>query len=305
MTAAFEAVLTRIYERVGVDTLPAHLEHVHGIKPAKVTRLDVGVFRIDQTANAPSLVARLFSAQRPYAAAEADLAVLQALAEVGYRAERPFGEQPLSSHEDQAVLLTEFVHEVPRGKRPPYPIVALGAMVARLHCMPVPAGADRPGGALHHFAEGTMADELRAAAGWLDELVATGPIQAALRDADGGEGLPEAFVHPDPVPKNVIFTADGPVLVDWTAAGRGPRLPSLMLVLKSSWAAAPFLKGYTRRVTLTGEERTRMPDLLFSRQLIDLAFRVGRDPATAASAVRKLPALRRQCEAQATALLAS
>jgi hypothetical protein len=35
-------------------------------------------------------------------------------------------------------------------------------MIARLHTLEVPPGADRPAGALHHFADGTMADELRA-----------------------------------------------------------------------------------------------------------------------------------------------
>jgi hypothetical protein len=156
--------------------------------------------------------------------------------------------------------VTEFVKGVPKPQRPPYPIVTLGARIGRLHALPVPVGADRPTGALHHFAEGTLADELRAAAGWLEAIEARVPagaggaldsVRAAVAVADGGDGLPDAFGHPDPVPKNVIFTADGPVLIDWTSAGRGPRLPSLTLVLKSGWAAGPFMKGYVKRVALT------------------------------------------------------
>jgi Ser/Thr protein kinase RdoA (MazF antagonist) len=154
-----------------------------------------------------------------------------------------------------------------------------------------------------------MTDELAAVAGWLDSIEARVPgdaldtIRTAVAAADGGDGLPEAFVHPDPVPKNVIFTADGPVLVDWTSAGRGPRLASMTLVLRSGWAAVPFMKGYAAVVTLTDDERGRLPGLLFSRQLIDLVFRVCRAPETAVSGARKLPALRRDCEAKANELL--
>jgi hypothetical protein len=98
--SAFDAVLERRYERSGVDTLPAHL-----------------VERADQRKPQP-LVPRLFSAARPFAAAEADLAVLRYLAEVGFPAERPFGSAGVTSHEGQAVLMTEFIEEAPKADRP-------------------------------------------------------------------------------------------------------------------------------------------------------------------------------------------
>lgn len=310
--SVFESVLQRIYQRDGVDALPGHLEEQYGITVTKMTKLDVGVFRVDRSDKAAPLVARLFSQARPYALAEGDLAVLEYLAEVGFPAERPFGERPLTRHEGQAVLVTEFVKQAPKPKRPPYPIVRLGAMIGRLHGLPGPDGADRPAGALHHFAEGTMADELRAVASWLDCIEDRVPdgagdaldaLRAAVAAADGGDGLPEAFVHPDPVPKNVIFTADGPILVDWTSAGRGPRLASMTLVLRSGWAAAPFMKGYSKMISLTDDERDRLGGLLFSRQLIDLAFGVCRDPSTIVRRAKKLTALRDECEAKAHDLL--
>lgn len=307
--SGFDSVLERMYVRQGVDTLPAHVEATYEISVTKVSELDVGVFRIDRGDKKVPLVARLFSAARPVSAANADLEVLRYLAGIDFPAERPIAERPLSSHDGQALLLTEFVKEVPRAKRPPHPIVKLGRMIARLHRLPVPAGADRPAGALHHFAEGTMSDELRAVSGWLASIepsVPSGCIDGfdALRDAvvnaDGGDGLPEGFVHPDPVPKNVIFTGDGPVLVDWTSAGRGPRLASMTLVLRSGWAAVPFMKGYLKVSSLTDDEWARLPGLLFSRQLIGLAFGVCRDPKTAAKAsAKRLDSLRRQCEAKA------
>lgn len=305
----FDAVLRRMFTREGVDTLPGHLEKAYGFTVTKMSKLDVGVFRVDRSDKGAPLVARLFSAARPHAAAEGDLAVLRYLAEVGFRAERPFG-VGLTTHAGQSLIVTEFVKEAPRPKRPPYPIVRLGAMIGRLHGLEVPAGADRPSGALHHFAEGTLADELLTVAEWLDSMEVHVPIdggdtleniRAAVDAADGGDGLPEAFVHPDPVPKNAVFTADGPVLVDWASAGRGPRLPSMLLVLSSGWAAAPFLKGYARHVPLTDQELDRLPELLFSRQLIRLAFRFCLDPKAPVPA-KKLTALRRDCEAKAEAL---
>jgi hypothetical protein len=213
----------------------------------------------------------------------------------------------------QAVLVTEFVRQAPKAKRPGFGIVRLGAMIGQLHGLAVPAGADRPAGALHHFAEGTMTDELRAAGEWLGSVEDRVPpgctgafdtIRAAVAAADGGDGLPEGFVHPDPVPKNVILTAGGPVLVDWTAAGRGPRLPSMTLLLRSGWAAVPFMKGYVRKIALTGGERDRLAGLLFSRQLIDLVFRVCRDPESAVSRAKRLPTMHRDSEAKARDILA-
>lgn len=163
-----------MYQREGVDTLPAHLEKTYGITVTKVSQLDVGVFRVDRSDKGAPLVARLFSAARPYAAAEADLAVLRYLAEIGFPAERPYGDGALSSHEGQAVLVTAFVKQAPKSDRPGFPIVRLGVRIGRLHDLALP-GADRPAGALHHFAEGTMADELRAVAGWLDSIEARVP----------------------------------------------------------------------------------------------------------------------------------
>jgi hypothetical protein len=120
------------------------------------------------------------------------------------------------------VLVTGFVRPAPKAKRPAYPIVALGAMIGQLHGPAVPAGADRPAGALHHFADGTMADELRAAASWLESVEDRVPagsveafdtIRAAVAAADGGDGLPEGFVHPDPVPRS---PAEGPAEIGET-----------------------------------------------------------------------------------------
>src|SRR5579883_2393103 len=120
--STFDSVLRRMFERDGVDSLPAHLESACGIVVAKISELDVGVFRVDRGDSGAPLVARLFSSARSYEAAQADLAVLRYLAEIDFPAERPVQDGPLTSHEGQALLLTEFVKEAPKAKQPPHPI---------------------------------------------------------------------------------------------------------------------------------------------------------------------------------------
>jgi Ser/Thr protein kinase RdoA (MazF antagonist) len=312
---SFDATLARMYRRSGVDTLPAHLEVAVGVAAAKVQQLDVGVFRVDRRPGTP-VVARLFSARRAHEVVLGDLAVLELLRAAEFPAERPFGAEPVSRHDGQSVLVTHFVRAAPKSAWPAGdPIVALGSLVGRLHLSGRPAGgADRPAGALHHYAEGTPADELSAARRWLRDIeprVAVADreqlevLRGALADADDATGLPEAFVHPDPVPKNTVFTKDGPVLVDWAGAGWGPRLASLALVLRSSWAGPRFMRGYAASVELDAEERSRVPGILMTRALIDTAFRVCREPAKVGPQVKGLAAVRRRTEALAAAALAA
>jgi Ser/Thr protein kinase RdoA (MazF antagonist) len=304
-----------MFRRQGVDTLPAHLEEVLGIEISKVQQLDVGVFRVDRGRGTP-IVARLFSARRAHAAVIGDLAVLAQLQAAEFPAERPFSPEPLSIHEDQSVLVTHFVRKAPKSLEPTGdPIVALGELVGRLHRLALPTGAaGRPAGALHHYAEGAPADELRAARRWLRDIeprVAVADrdqldvLGRALAEADDASGLPEAFVHPDPVPKNTVFTEDGPVLVDWAGAGRGPRIASLALVLRSSWAGPRFMRGYATFIELDAEERRRASDVLMTRALIDIAFRVCREPGKVGPQVKRLSAIRRQTAAAAAAALAA
>jgi Ser/Thr protein kinase RdoA (MazF antagonist) len=303
-----------MYRRKGVETLPSHLEAILDIAVSKVSPLDVGVFRVDR-GNGTPIVARLFSARRAHQAAHGDLAVLDQLRAVEFPAERPFGHHALSIHDDQSVLVTDFVRKAPKSLLPSGdPITALGAIVGKLHRLALPTGAaDRPAGALHHYAEGLPADEICAAQRWLRDIeprVAVADraelrvLAQALADADDATGLPEAFIHPDPVPKNAVFTADGPVLVDWAGAGRGPRLASLTLVLRSGWAGPRFMSGYASSVELDAEERRRLPDLLMTRALIDIGFRVSREPAKVGHFVKRLPAVRTRSQALAAAVLA-
>lgn len=109
---------------------------------------------------------------------------------------------------------------------------------------------------------------------------------------------------PTPSPKNAIFTKDGPVLVDWTGAGYGPRLASLTMILRSSWAGPPFLRGYARFIELNEDERRRLPDLLMTRALIDVTFRLCLNPETAEAQINRLPSIRKRTNELSAAALA-
>jgi Ser/Thr protein kinase RdoA (MazF antagonist) len=122
-----------------------------------------------------------------------------------------------------------------------------------------------------------------AALALLDDAKARVPetqrtLYAALRDelarAEDCNGLPECLIHPDFVPANVITSPGaGAVLVDWTGAGRGPRLWSLTFLL---WAAGgggsgcidAVVAGYRRHVELEPAELERLAGAIGARPLI-------------------------------------
>jgi Ser/Thr protein kinase RdoA (MazF antagonist) len=265
----------QVFARTSLDQLPAHLQQHYGIDIAGVSELDVGVYRVGRLDD-PDWVARVFPAARPIAAAEGDALVLRALAAGGFPAERCAAESPVSSLDGQAVLVTEFVPgERSRGNGRTYAI--LGALLGRLHAR---SGEGLPpGGGWHHLAlAGTPADEVAVARGLLGELKADSAVLTEALDAVAAAtaGLPEAFVHPDFVPVNAIVAGDDPearpVIVDWTNAGRGPRVWSLGFVL---WAAGArdlrlvdaFVSRYRRHVSLTDAELAALPVAIGARPL--------------------------------------
>jgi len=89
----------------------------------------------------------------------------------------------------------------------------LGELLGEMHALPAADGAAaRPGGAWHHLTDGTPADEIRAMLALLAECADAAPAMLAreLADADGGDGLPEALIHPDFVLANVIASPERP-----------------------------------------------------------------------------------------------
>jgi Ser/Thr protein kinase RdoA (MazF antagonist) len=277
--ARIGTVIRDTYRQPGSDALPGHLEDRYGIRVATVTRLDAGVFRVERR-EGPPWVARLFVAARPLARTEEDAEVLRFLERRGFPAERCAHPEPVSSLDGRAVLVTTHV----AGRRPPSSPATrrrLGDLLGWLHTMATEAGpTERPAGSLHHLPqyEGGPGQDLAAAAALLADLEGRVPaehrqlyelIGALLPGGDDCHGLPEAFLHPDPVRNNVIVTPAGPVLVDWAGAGRGPRLASLAALLHTVGPAhaGEALAGYRRHTDLTAEELDRLEGALWIRPL--------------------------------------
>lgn len=307
-----DAYIQRTFHPMGGDGLPAHLESRYGIRVASTTALDVGVIRVDRR-DGPSWVARVFPAARPLAAAEGDARILQALERQGFPAERCASADPVSVHEGQAVLVTELVPGArPDGRGRTFGV--LGALRGALHARSRAVGATmRPGGAWHHLAaEGGPQDEIGAALSLLDAARGRVPpadvaLHSALREelqrADGCDGLPQALIHPDFVPLNAVRTPeDSLVMVDWTGAGRGPRLWSLAFLL---WAAGArdlrlvdvVVSHYRRHLTPEPPELAHLASAMQTRPIVldCWAFCVGRRGLD--EVAQEIPATARLAEA--------
>ena len=263
-----------------VDGLGTHLEDRYGVETAEVVPLDLGVFRVDRR-DGSRWVARVFAAGRPLAGVEEDAAILRGLERAGFPAERCAHPEPVSEFLGQGVLVTGFLED--HGPlRPGRPAALLGYLLGRLHRNS--AAGLRPGGAWHHLSfAGGPREEIAAAAELLDDhLPRVGvrelPLFDRLRDeveqTDDCRDLPHAFVHPDFVPANAISTADEKLaIVDWTGAGRGPRLWSLGFLL---WAAGArniklvdlVVSRYRRSIELEPAELDRLEGAIRGRPVM-------------------------------------
>ena len=269
LAKARRRIAPRLAKYLGAE----HLEVCHGIRVRAMTQLDLGVYRVDRH-DGPAWVARVFPAGRPEAAADGDAAILGALADHGYSAERPAVPDLLSVIEDHAVIVTEYVATVPRAERRDAIRAAgglrrLGEMLGELHEMPADGAFARPGGGWHHLVDGSPGDEISAAQALLEDcadLVTASDredydaLRRELADLDDGDGLPQAPLHPDFVLANVVATpGHGMVVVDWAGAGTGPRMWPLAFLLWAEAAKNParvdlVAEGYRRRIRLEPEE---------------------------------------------------
>jgi Ser/Thr protein kinase RdoA (MazF antagonist) len=273
------AVIKDVYRRPGADALPAHLERQYGIRVEATTRLDAGVIKVSHNGGKP-WVARLSVASRPVERVEQDAEVLRFLERKGVAAERTARPDPVSTLDGRAVLVTEFVDgrklaSTPAASR------KLGGVLGGVHALPTePGPTERPAGSLHHLPdyEGYPTQDLGAAAALLADVDGRVPpehqktyeaLLELLPKGDGCQGLPESFLHPDPAGPNVFSTPEGLVLVDWTGAGRGPRLASLAVLLMSAGPeqVPDVLAGYGKHVKLEPEEVDRIEGALWIRPL--------------------------------------
>ncbi len=276
----------------GIATLASHLNTTYDIEVAAMTEMDLGVIRVDRH-DGPSWVVRVFPKSRRLDDVRRDALVLERLERHGFPAERNAAPEPVSTHEGQAVLATEFIpgeRPKPGGRTFAY----LGGLLGALHAREVTNVA--PGGGWHHLVStGTPSDEVRALRKLLDahassvapaDRPAFKALSAEVSKIDVCEDLPHCFVHPDMVPHNAIEVDDGSLaIIDWANAGRGPRLWSLGMSLFAAGVrdmrpVEKFVSRYVKWSFLEPEEMTRLDGAIRARPLTIYAWEVvhGRKP---------------------------
>jgi Ser/Thr protein kinase RdoA (MazF antagonist) len=259
--------------------LPSHLNDSYGIDVSGVTELDLGVLRIDRH-DGPSWVARVFPDTRPLTDVHRDADTLARLERGGFPSERLVHGEPVTQFEGQGVLVTTFIPGVrPRGNGRTFAYI--GSLLGRLHARD---GIDlAPGGGWHHLvSSGTPKDEIvavQAQLGTFGQSVASTDrkefkaLRAHVDAIDACDDLPHCFVHPDMVPVNAVEVEDQSlVIVDWTNAGRGPRLWSLGMTLFAAGArdirlVEKVISRYVRHSSLSDEELARLDGAVSARPL--------------------------------------
>ena len=166
----------------------------------------------------------------------------------------------------------------------------MGDLLGRLHALPYDNSADRPGGASGEdpSREGTPHQDLLAALSFLDAVdtkVAAAErerferLRDKVRSADDGHGLPEGLLHGNLLhaPDHAVLSEQGPVAINWKAAGRGPRLADFAYLIWGTGSWNPrrpnqeridaAVNAYRRHVEPTDDELGRLEAVMYIRTL--------------------------------------
>lgn len=295
-----EEIQNRMFHEPAGERLAAHLREHYGVEPMGATKISQHhdhVFRIDRRDGEP-WVARAFSPARPRVGVEGDAAILRFLERQSYPAERLAADGAVSVCDGSAVLVTRFIRggalPMAVGREGSEKFAIMGDLLGRLHTLPYDETVSRPGGASGDdpSREGSPRQDLLAALAFLDAVdtkVAAAErerfeeLREMVRSADDGEGLPEAVVHGNLLhaPDHVIAGEQGPVAINWRAAGRGPRLADFAWLLWGTWGQEEWIRlavgAYRRHVTLTDEEVERLEAVMHIRPLYLGCFSYRRD----------------------------
>jgi Ser/Thr protein kinase RdoA (MazF antagonist) len=272
-----------------VERLPAHLERTYRVGVSRLTPLEPWAPEHAQRADLDdgrAWVVRLHPPSRPRAEVEGDAELLRYLEQHDYPAERLVddGDGPVTTLDDpdeHTILLT---HLIPgqncRGETRPVVMAGIGELLGRLHALPLPADGAvcREAGGWHHLstAGGGRRADADAILPRLDEKAAQLPPgqqddARRLRDAvvsiDDCTDLPHALINIDFGGPNIMRTPTGELhAVDWTGAGRGPRVLSMTGLCTEGGAPhvlEPYVEGYLRHASrLSAEELDRLPAAL-------------------------------------------
>lgn len=289
--ADLEGVEERLFHAPSADRLLAHLRDRYSVDATaaiKTSQHNDHVFRVEHSGGDP-WIARVYPPARPTVGVEGDAAILRFLERHDYPAERLAVEDAVSNLDGASVLVTGFVDggALPDGSEK---MAVLGDLLGRLHALEVDDAASRPGGGAGDDPrrEGSPNQDVMAAFSFLDAVDTKvvpksrdlfEQLREQVRSADAGEGLPEALLHGNLLhnPDHVLLTADGPVAINWKAAGRGPRLADLAYLLwGAEWGdgdgVEAAVNAYRRHIEPTDDELDRLEAVMYLRPLYLTCF---------------------------------
>lgn len=300
--------------KAGLARITEHLTARYGVAVKKLKQLDAGVYRVDR-ADGSSWIARVFPPSRALASTKADATLLAFLAKHEFPAERLADERPVSVVDDHAVLVTEFC----KGKTPGATAAVgtwLGDALGRLHALPISKAPKRVGGGWHGLSldGGGRAVDVAILSDLLadlrrlvkpDQRKDVDALQGALSALDLCEGLPQALVHVDFGGPNVLKSADGTfTVIDWTGAGRGPRMQSVAGSLGNlpPTAMRAAIKAYRHHVEPTAEELDRLDGTVITHKLVLACWAAAVMPAQLPGIAAQLPQAGPAMKKRATAI---
>ncbi|KAK6539351.1 hypothetical protein TWF694_009581 [Orbilia ellipsospora] len=305
------------------DELKFHLENHYSVQITSTHRLDLNIFRvsISKEEENEELVARIHPSADSYTFLTSLAELLTFLSSQKYPAEtlispkNPISTFQLPPTREGSIILTNFVTGTPP-ERNRTTFARLGALLGRLHSLPIPDGTPQ-GGAWHHLTlSGSIGAEIDAAMEILNQKTVPPTLTEderedeeqsisflrqelqTLRDTLAIPSLPKALVHPDLVPSNVISrpksnnSSDGMfddewVIVDWTGAGVGSRIVSLGYLLSvaaihgKTTLVEFVMKGYAKYVKLEEAELERVKQAVVVRHLTIGCWQVGKERKSA------------------------
>src|SRR6185312_318961 len=109
-------------------------------------------------------------------------------------------------------------------------------------------------------------------------------LRSKVRSADDGHGLPEGLLHGNLLhaPDHAVLGEQGPVAINWKAAGRGPRLADLAYLIWGTGSWNPrrpnpecidaAVNAYRRHVEPTDDELDRLEAVMYIRTLYLACF---------------------------------
>jgi Ser/Thr protein kinase RdoA (MazF antagonist) len=289
------------------EQLAAHIDATYDVRVQQLTPLEPwapdGAQRVD-LASGESWVARPHGPGRPIEQVHGDAELLRFLEAHDFPAERLAHAEPVSAWEHGSVIVTGFLPgKNCRSDGSPATLNAIGRLLGRLHTLPADEGiAARPAGGWHHLSQaGGGRDEdariliplLRDAATRLPdaEREACDELVRELESIDLCTDLPHCLINVDFGGPNIIKWRNQFFGIDWTGAGRGPRIHSLAILGLGSLNPAlvdAIVAGYRERVTLEPEEIERLDAAIALLGFILLGWAVAFRGASPSDVLRRL-----------------